>query len=209
MQKRGGVMRIILCLFLVLFITTDIFSSENTVYIKDGKIMVETDEVTKALDYNEDDRYVQYNVAKWEVKEMADPVQEALNIYKKKGEDIYTRRIFIVDKASGGKNIYVEYISKKDDRLIFSPNEDFVYYIGLSPSGVSMAYGLNLVTNKTFILDEAESLNLAKCQDERSYVVVNKDGDNETYYIYELGGKMVNSLNYTGSNADISKMVCK
>ena len=65
--------------------------NQTTVQLKDGKIQVtKPNEWTKTLDYSKENKYIDRGLKKWVVSEQSNPVDQALAIYKKKG-NIYSK----------------------------------------------------------------------------------------------------------------------
>ena len=92
------------------------FGEENAVYIKDGKIVIESERIVKSLDYSEEEeKYSDYNLKKWNVKEKLDPVKEALKVFKGKSRPIYKKKIWIIDKSNGEERMIVEELLKASE----------------------------------------------------------------------------------------------
>lgn len=158
----------------------------------------------------ESERPAVYNLKKWTVEESADPVKRALNVYKKKSEPQYTRRIWITGKTDGKKRLIAEYTARSgNDKVIFSPDEDFMYYLGAAPGGGSIVYGINLLSNKKFSLGAGNNFQAVNCPDKTSYVVVRPDGQGEVYQVYTAAGKRMDTLTGLHSPVDIEKNLCR
>lgn len=187
-------------------------AQDNSVYLKDGKIVVETKQgLKKALDYEESSRYSSYNLKKWGVKEKLDPVAEALKVFKRKKETFYNKKIYIFEKISGKEQIVIEYIvDKSNDKVIFSPNEDFMFYIGLSDTGESIVYGINLFSEQKFKVDSGNNLAIANCWSNKSYIIIkdNVSEDDIIYYIYNLKGKRLGVLSKSMIVGDLDDYIC-
>ena len=148
--------KILIAVVILLVSAASSFSEGTAVKLKDGKIIMESPEGTKALDYSAKDKYVPVQSKKWKVDTETDPVQEALKVFKSKEEPSYKQRVWITSKSDGTEKIYVEYRSKdKEPGLIFSPNEDYAYYWGLSDEGVSIVYGIDLSDESSFSFGSA------------------------------------------------------
>jgi hypothetical protein len=157
----------------------------------------------------EPDRPAVYNLKRWVVEENTDPVNRALEVYKKKSKPGYTRRIWLTGKADGKKRLIAEYVSLGGgDKVVFSPNEDFMYYLGLTPGGQSMVYGVNLLSNKKFSLGSGDGFQAVNCPDKTSYVVVQPDGQSTIYQVYTSAGEPLEALTDLESPLDIEKNLC-
>jgi len=124
------------------------------VSLKDGQIQVIlSDSSIKTLDYSKDNKYSDLNLKKWIVYEKADPVKEAIKVYKNKAETSRVREVWIVDRDGKIKSVVLEYeYNEGKDKLVFSSDEDFVYYFGLSDHGGNVIYGVNLLDGKEFLV---------------------------------------------------------
>lgn len=187
-------------------------AQDNSAYLKDGKIVVETKQgLKKTLDYEEKSRYSSYNLKKWGIKEKLDPVAEALKIFKKKDEAFYNKKIYIFEKSSGKEQMLIEYIvDKNNDKVIFSPNEDFMFYIGLTDTGESIVYGVNLFSEQKFEVDSGNNLAMANCWSNKSYIIIkdNVSEDDIIYYIYNLKGKRLGVLSKSMIVGDLDDYIC-
>lgn len=165
--------------------------------------------IIKSPIVGESDKPAVYNLKRWVVEENTDPVKHALEVYKKKSEPRYTRRIWLTGKTDGKKRLIVEYAPRgDDDKVIFSPNEDFMYYLGLTPGGQSIVYGVNLLSNKKFSLGSGENFHAVNCPDKKSYVVVQPDGQGTIYQVYSISGERMKTLTDLKSPLDIEKNLC-
>ena len=158
----------------------------------------------------ESDRPAVYNLKQWIVEEKADPVKHALEVYKKKSESRYTRRVWLTGKVDGKKHLVAEFASRgNDDKILFSPDENFMYYLGLTPSGENMVYGVNLSSNKKFSLGSGENFRTVNCPDKNSYIVVQSDGKSTVYQVYTTSGERKTILTDLKSPLDIEKKLCR
>lgn len=156
------------------------------------------------------DRPSAYDLKKWIVEESSDPVKHALEVYKKKSEPQYTRRIWATGRADGKKRLLVEYISgTENDKVIFSPDEDFMYYLGLAPGGQNIVYGINLLSNKKFSLGAGNNFQSVNCPDKQSYIVVQSGGQGAIYQVYSVAGQRMKTLTNLQSPMDIEKELCR
>jgi len=195
-------------LFVILMICSGTAAAQQVdTYLKDGKIMVETDSQTHMIDYSTDEKYVPvYNLKDWDVVEAPDKVQEALKVYKDKSQPLYTHRYWIVDKNDNTRKIIVEFTSRNErERVYFTPDEDYVFYLNLLPEGGSVVTGLNLATGQPFTVAQAGSFYLNTCPDQTTYVVVKDIAGEQShrYLIYTKTGESVKTIQYNGDPASI------
>ena len=92
--------------------------------------------------------------------------------------------------------------------VIFSPNEDFVYYRALTESGDTLIYGVNLHTEKTFLVEKGEEFTVINCNDNQSYIVVRHPGRRNYFTIHSLDGNKIKRIRYSGSIDDIGYSFC-
>jgi len=181
------------------------------VSLKDGQIQVIlSDSSIKTLDYSKDNKYSDLNLKKWIVYEKADPVKEAIKVYKNKAETSRVREVWIVDRDGKIKSVVLEYeYNEGKDKLVFSSDEDFVYYFGLSDHGGNVIYGVNLLDGKEFLVaSNAVEFDVTTCPDDKSYVIVQVEGEVLNYYVYTLNGNNLDAATYSGTLAAFSKDVC-
>ena len=175
--------------FIVLLSVT-CFAQENKAYVKDGKIVVETAEGARSIDYSGSSGQRYRSLENWQIKEETDTVNNALSVFKKKSEPLYKKKVWIFDR-NGRQKILIEYTTDDDDTgLIFSPDEDFVFWVGRSWFGRPTVFGRKLAANKNFIVSGGNNFNLITCNNKQTYVVVKKPiKDGIYYYIHDINGK--------------------
>jgi len=196
-----------LLIFFFLSISCVGIAGENRVFLRDGSIVIDTEDGKKLLDYSRLNKYSDYGLNNWSVKEEADLVEEAIRVYKRKGRPRYRKKVSIINRLNGDENIIVKYTPRKrNDRVIFSPDENFMYYIALSNRGDDVVYGLNLLTKKKFVVDSADDFVIVNCDGECSYIVTNKNTD--MHYVYTLEGAMTDAFRYGGNLRDVSDVIC-
>jgi len=204
--------KFILFAMFLMFAGTVTAQQTNT-YLKDGKIMVETDSQTHMIDYSNDEKYVPvYNLKDWDVVEAPDKVQEALKVYKDKSQPLYTHRYWIVDKNDGNRKMIVEYTSRdQKERIYFTPDEDYAFYLNLLPAGTSVVTGMNLTTGKLFTVAHSGFLTLCTCPPDQTYVIV-KDSHSDDigrYVIYTKTGLFIKKILYGGTPSTICTKICQ
>jgi hypothetical protein len=178
------------------------------VYLKDGQIIRErrTEPASDAMASQEGKGY---HLKKWDIATEVDPVQEALKVYKKKGEPLYQKRVWIIDKGNGTKNLLVEYVSSSSDsQVVFSPEEDFMYFLRTDDTGQNLIYGLELNTRRQFHIGTGKNFNLLTCPNRMSYVILEQDEQGLKHFIYQLTGEQKRVLHGAMTQDEIKKQVC-
>ena len=154
-------MRIFLAGILIMFFVATSFAQENKVYLEDGKIVIQTPEEKKVLDYSAEEKYSAIKSKKWNVKKESGLLAEALSVYKEKQAPVYSQKVWISEKKDGEQSILIEYNSlQENSRIIFSPDDNYMYYIGLSDSGESTIYGIKLADQEEFVFNASDDFQL-------------------------------------------------
>jgi len=150
-----------------------------------------------------------YNLQKWSVKEEK-IVSDAIDVFKRKAQPIRSKRVWIYDK-NGEKNFLVEYTpNEANPKVIFSKDEDFAFFVGLSGLGENVIYGINLTTGNQYPIDTASHFEMITCPEKKkSYVVVDRmDGNRNTYFIYNLNGEKENSFMDAVTPENLKNKIC-
>lgn len=149
-----------------------------------------------------------YNLNRWKVEENTDPVNRALGVYKKRSESKYNKRVWITDKNNGQKRMIVQYTPRDvDDKIVFSSDENYMYYLGVTPAGTSIVYGINLLSNQEFSVASGQNFNVLNCPDKTTYIVV-EDGQTKAYQVFSMTGERMQTLTNT-QPIDIEKSLCR
>jgi len=192
----------------MVFFASNCFSAETKAYLQNGSIMVENEDGIRSIDYSQSNKYQRYDLKKWRVREEGNPVQEALSVYNKKAAPLYKTKLWIIDKGNSGEKIFIEYSTTgNNNQVIFSPEEDIIFYLDVSLGGDQGIYGLNLLTKDKFFVDYAEHFVLTTCNDQTTYLVIEKDGG-QVYYIYNLDGERINMIPIQGVGGNIQERIC-
>lgn len=195
-------------LFMCLFVQTS-FAQQNQVKLQDGKIIVQTPEETKILDYSAAEKYSVVELKRLNVRKESEVVEEALQVYKEKQAPVYSQKIWISQKDDGSQSILIEYKSlKEDSRVIFSPDEEFLYYIGLSALGENVVYGFNISAKEDLVFGAADDFQLKECPGSSDYFVLLKDNEDPRIIVYDAQGSKEDILYYTGDLTDINELIC-
>ena len=85
-----------------------------------------------------------------------------------------------------------------------------MYYVGLTPGGQSIIYGVDLSSDKKFSLATGADFRTVNCPDKKSYVVVEQQAGQKTVYqVYSTNGQRMNTFNDIQSPVDIEKSLCR
>ena len=187
-------------------------TKENTVYLKDGKITIESDAGIKTIDYSQKPGTQVHKLNKWEVKTVRhDPVDEALKVYKNKSGSVYQKEIVLINKEDETQTIIVEYnVEGGNDKILFSPDENFMFYAGLLPGGTNIIYGMNLSTNEEFTLDSGVDFDIFTCPNNNSsYIIVHQSDTEETIYqVYNFNREKLNVLTDSLTLDNMESYIC-
>ncbi|MCD4779646.1 MAG: hypothetical protein K8S27_03740 [Candidatus Omnitrophica bacterium] len=208
-------MRRIVLMIIIFFVSgsfaaaQDIDGQPNRARVQDGKIVIETPGGTNVVDYKAKKKYRSVSPRKWKVEKQRDPVTEALRIYEEKSKPLYTYRVFLSYRGQQEPSIIFSYKSTEDDsEVIFSPDENFLYYIDVSGEGTRIIHGLNLKTSRDFEIGPGDELDLIHCPDKNYYVVIEEGSDVSYHTIYRSTGERVNILNKRENIEDLVPFIC-
>jgi len=206
-------------LFLIILILTFIcpytFAQETRAFLKDGRVVIETPQGAKAVDFSLERGQRVYQLKNWKVKEEVNLAEEALKVYERKSGDVnlYNKEVWIYSSEDEANNVYVDFVTNKYNQdLIFSPDESYVYYMEYSPSGTQSVYGVNLSNEENFFVGVGNSFYTQTCGNDdtsTNYVVItNNDQGQEQYSVYNLDGSQVPSIGTINSIDDLSEVIC-
>ncbi|MCR4336808.1 MAG: hypothetical protein NUV91_03280 [Candidatus Omnitrophica bacterium] len=157
----------------------------------------------------EPDNPVVYNLNHWTVEENVDPVEHALEVYKNKSRPSYRKHVWLTDKRNGTKHMIAEYSPHGTaDKIIFSPDENFMYYLGVTPGGQNIIYGINLSSQEKFSLGAGEDFKMVNCPDKKSYIALQAGQERPVYNIYTVAGEKINILTDLSTPIDLEKALC-
>ena len=146
---------------------------------------------------------------KWNIESQSDNVSAAIDVYKKRSNPKYTKKAWIVNRRDGTKSVLVEYTTdKKNDTIVFSPDESFAYYLGLSANGESIVYGVNLSSNQQFEIGYGSTFDTLTCPDKTNYVIVQDSSGKKIYHVYDALGTKINSINQIRGIESVNRYVC-
>jgi len=197
----------------IIFASSIILAADSKVYLKNKGIYAGIQDRTNAIDRL---RPRVYQIKNWIVREEIDRVDEvdkvkqALAVYKRRKNPTYLHKVWIYDKIVDQNDVYVDFITNDFNRdIVFSPNEDFVYYLEYSPEGEYKLYGVRIGTEETFFINTAEDFFIKTCeQTDTSYVVLSKEGEIDSYHIFDLDGNKVQFIEKLENIDDLKSVIC-
>ena len=138
----------------------------------------------------------EYKTKSYTVREETDIVERALNVFKKKGQSssLYKKKVWIYATPEEDNASYLSFMTNdQNEGVVFSPDEDFVYYVEISPDGRRRLKGVKVGSEETFFVDATvESFFIETCEEQgTSYLVVLDGSEVEGYDVYDLRGQLV------------------
>lgn len=147
----------------------------------------------------------------WDIKEEYKKIDRNKKFSKRSSEGLYNKKIKIFDKGTNVEKLTLEYIAdKSNDEIIFSPNEDVMFYIGFDEKGESSIYGVNLYSKQKFKVDSGNNMDIANCWNNKTYLII-KDNTNRKdiiYYFYDIKGKRTAVISKSMIVGDVDDYVC-
>jgi hypothetical protein len=166
--------------------------------------------IVKEKNTDVSDRPAVYDLKDLIVEEDADPVRKALDVFKKRSKPKYKKRIWVTDKRNGERRMIVEYSSENvKDKIIFSQDENVMYYFGLTPGGTNFVYGIDLLSGDKHSFGRGDDFMTVDCPDRTSYFVVQTGKARTVYHVYTSSGKKTRTFTDLKSPLDIEKNLCR
>jgi len=150
------------------------------------------------------------HLEKWNLIDENKKISKALKVFKSKKSIPHSKNFILTNKDNNLEKIYIQYSTfDNDSNLVFSPDEDFVYYQNISDQGDSMIYGIKLETQETFSLGSADSFELTNCPNNNIYVILhNGTHDKKMYSVFDLSGKKVKIFEENMNFENINEKIC-
>ena len=183
----------------MLFIVSGKCFSEGKkeVLLENGNIVVKSDSGKKVLEYNNSkNKYSKYNdLKKWQVSTIVseqDKVNNALAIFKKKTQE-NSEKAWIIARKDGSQQIIIEDFygdfndNDSDDQigLLFSQDENFVFFKGLGDNGEGVVFCMDLNTQKKFVADNIAEDDFNPYSQDSVYISeIDENGDEKDFIIY-------------------------
>jgi hypothetical protein len=155
----------------------------------------------------------EYRSKNYTVKEETDIVQKALDVFKKKSKpsSLYRKKIWLTTTLQEDNASYLSFMTNdQNENIIFSPDEDFVYYVEIGPDGERRLSGYNIVNDDVFpVRTAADSFYIETCEETRaSYLVVLDGKEIEGYHVYDLEGKAIDLPDMPADVNDLKNVIC-
>jgi hypothetical protein len=199
-------------ILLAIFCCSPCLAGQTTAYIKDEKIIIEDSKGRKKISaYSKDKNRSIYNLKRWCIQTEDSPLDEAIKVFKNKAQPKYKRTILLINKKDNTQSVLIEYIpNQREDKVVFSPDENFMYFLDASSPETNIIYGINLTTNERFVVSSGVDFDILTCpSNKNSYIVVKKDAANQMlYYVYNLDRQQEKILTGAVSLEDIAKYIC-
>ena len=181
----------------------------NKAVLRDGEIVVETPNGVNVIDYDAPVRYQPYKSKKWTIESETSPVREALTVYEGKSQPLYKTTVYISQKGRAEPSLLFTYQSRdRDSEIIFSPDENFIYYIDTTDEGDHIIHGFQLKTSEDFLVGPGMSLDILDCPRHDYFLVVEEDELDAHYVIYNMKGNRINTFNKRESIEDLIPFIC-
>ena len=189
-------------LIILLCATTLVWAGESTLAPKDSQpVVMDTDTAKK-----------EYRTKNYTVKEEIDVVRKALDVFKQKGRKVlYRKKVWIYTTPEEDNASFLSFMTNDQNQaIVFSPDEEFVYYVEISPSGGRRLTGVAVGSKKEFFISETvESFFIETCEDRgTSYLVVLDGKEVEGYYIYDLQGRSIGLPDMPADVNDLKRVIC-
>lgn len=192
-------------LFLIIFIcsTTLVWAEEKIPETQDTSISQEEIQKEKK----------EYKTKNYTIKEETDVVEQALQVFKKKSKpsSIYRKKVWIYDTLGEDNASFLSFTTNdQNSDIVFSPDEDFVYYVELSPNGRRRIAGVKVGSDKKFYVGASiGSFYIETCEEkETDYLVVLDDAEDGGYRVYDLEGQSVLLPDMPASVDDFKRAIC-
>ncbi|MBN1870414.1 MAG: hypothetical protein JW847_07575 [Candidatus Omnitrophica bacterium] len=155
----------------------------------------------------------EYNTKRYTVKEETDIVKRALDVFKRKSKSssLYKRRFWIYETLNEDNESYLSFMTNDQNAgIVFSPDEDFVYYVEISPDGRHRLRGFNVESQKRFPVNEdIDRFYIETCEDAgASYLVVLDSEEAGGYSVYDLDGESVVLPDMPADVNDLKNVIC-
>lgn len=200
---------------LVIFIfgATTVWAAEDTPVAAHGPVMTDNAQDAQARDTGEHAGKKEYRSKYHTVKEETDTVKRALDVFKKKGKrsSLYKKRVWIHDTLQEDNASFLSFMTNdQNEGIVFSPDEDFVYYIEVTPGGRRSLKGLKIGSKEDFFVDEAVGRYFIEtCEASKvSYLVVLDGKEVEGYHVYDLEGRPLVLPDMPADVNDLKNMIC-
>ena len=155
----------------------------------------------------------EYKSKNYTVKEETDIVKRALDVFKKKSKpsSLYRKKIWLYATSQEDNASYLSFMTNdQNESIVFSPDEDFVYYFEIAPGGDRRLRGYKVGSDETFFVGTAaDSFFIETCgETQASYLVVLDGKEIEGYHVYDLEGGAIHLPDMPADVNDLKNVIC-
>ena len=198
-------------LIVFIFTAAAAWAAEDTTAVTDQLIMAEMAEDGQAQESTQGSSKKEYESKRYIVEEETDIVERALNVFKSKGKSssLYRKKVWLYNTLEDKDNVYISFTTNDQNAgIIFSPDEEFVYYLEMTPDGERRLNGIKIVGQEEFMISPAGNFFIETCAGrKKSYVIVTGD-DPKTYHVFDLNGEAVTVPDMPSDIDDLIDIIC-
>ena len=199
-------------IFLIMFVfeVTLAWAVVNTAQVTENLIIAETEEKDQARDAAQASKK-EYRSKNYKVKEETDTVEAALNVFKNKGKSssLYTKKVWLYNTLQDDNASYLSFMTNDQNAsIVFSPDEEFVYYIEMTPDGQRRLNGVRISTQEQFFINPASSFFIETCEGEQNSYVIVTDDTASAYHVFDLNGTAVTLPDTLSDIGDLQNVIC-
>ncbi len=176
--------------------------------------VINTPEVSESLvmaEIAQKEQNKEYKSKRYTVKEETDVVEKALNVFKNKGKSssLYRKNIWLYSTLEDDSASYISFTTNDQNTgIVFSPDEEFVYYIETTPDGERRLNGIRISTQEPFFNTTASGFFIETCEGgQNSYVIVTDD-DPAAYRVFSLEGESIVLPDAPADIDDLKNIIC-
>ena len=200
-------------LIALVFTATLAWAEKDAPKIKDSLKAEDTVQKEQIQEAGKEGNTKEYTSQKYTVKEETDIVEQALNVFKKKGRpsSLYRKRVWISDTLDGENTSFLSFTTNdRNESIVFSPDEEFVYYVEISSGGRRRLKGVKIGSREEFFVDAAvERFFIETCEDQKTSYLVVLDGKKiEGYHVYDLQGRSIVLPDMPADVNDLKRVIC-
>ena len=202
-----------LILIMLVFTATAAWAEKDTPRIEGSLKAEDAVQKEQTREAGKEGNIKEYKSQKYTVKEETDIVERALSVFKDKGKpsSLYRKRIWISDTLDEENTSFLSFTTNdQNEGIVFSPDEEFVYYIEISPGGRRRLKGVKIGSQEEFFVNAiVGSFFIETCEDRKtSYLVVLDGKTTEGYHVYDLEGRSIVLPDMPADVNDLKKVIC-
>ena len=200
-------------LIIIIFWVTAAWAVEDVATVTDGSVIADIAGDDQAKEEAQDTSKNEYKSKYYMVKEETDIVEKALNVFKKKGKpsSLYRKKVWIYDALEEDNASFLSFTTNDQNAdIVFSPGEDFAYYLEISSDGTRRLKGVKVGSQAEFLVDATvERFYIETCEDQTTSYLVVLDGEEAGgYYIYDLEGQSITLPDMPADVNDFKEVIC-